>query len=45
VRDTLRVVDRAYILSEGRILYEGTPGEIVDHSEVRNVYLGEDFAF
>lgn len=44
VRDTLRVVDRAYILSEGRILYEGTPREIVDHSEVRNVYLGEDFA-
>ncbi|MFV0416320.1 MAG: LPS export ABC transporter ATP-binding protein [Chthoniobacterales bacterium] len=43
VRDTLRVVDRAYILSEGHILHEGTPEEIIEHSEVRNVYLGEDF--
>jgi lipopolysaccharide export system ATP-binding protein len=43
VRDTLRVVDRAYILSQGRILHEGTPAEIVAHDGVRNVYLGEDF--
>lgn len=44
VRDTLKVVDRAYILSEGRILYEGTPDEIVAHPEVRNVYLGQNFS-
>ncbi|MFV0338765.1 MAG: LPS export ABC transporter ATP-binding protein [Chthoniobacterales bacterium] len=43
VRDTLRVVDRAYILSEGHILHEGTPDEIIAHSGVRNVYLGDDF--
>jgi lipopolysaccharide export system ATP-binding protein len=45
VRDTLRVVDRAYILSEGKVLHEGTPAEIAAHAEVRNVYLGHDFEF
>jgi len=45
VRDTLRVVDRAYILSEGKVLYDGTPSEIAAHAEVRNVYLGHDFEF
>jgi len=44
VRDTLTVIDRAYILSEGAILCEGTPAEIVDRPEVRESYLGEDFA-
>jgi len=43
VRDTLGIVDRAYILSDGRILSEGTPTEIVAHEDVRNVYLGKDF--
>jgi len=45
VRDTLRVVDRAYILSEGKVLYDGAPSEIAAHAEVRNVYLGHDFEF
>lgn len=45
VRDTLRVVDRAYILSEGKVLHEGTPAEIAAHKEVRNVYLGHEFEF
>ena len=43
VRETLRVTDRAYIIEEGRILFEGTPGELVRSSEVRRAYLGEDF--
>ncbi|MEC8585745.1 MAG: ATP-binding cassette domain-containing protein, partial [Pseudomonadota bacterium] len=43
VRDTLDIVDRAYILHDGAILMEGPPAEIVAHSDVRRVYLGERF--
>jgi hypothetical protein len=41
VRETLGICDRAYIISEGRVLAEGTPQEIVENAEVRKVYLGE----
>lgn len=43
VRDTLDIVDRAYILSEGEVLKEGRPAEIVEDPDVRRVYLGERF--
>ena len=43
VRETLKIVDRAYIIDKGRILKEGTPGEIVGSQDVRRNYLGEDF--
>lgn len=43
VRDTLGIVDRAYILHDGKVLTEGTPEEIVNNPDVRKVYLGEDF--
>lgn len=43
VRETLGICDRAYILSEGRVLTSGTPDEILYHQEVREVYLGTDF--
>ena len=43
VRETLGICDRAYIISEGRVLAEGTPTEIVDNADVRKVYLGENF--
>ena len=43
VRETLRVTDRAYIIEEGRILFEGTPGELVRSATVRRAYLGDDF--
>jgi lipopolysaccharide export system ATP-binding protein len=43
VRETLGICDRAYIISEGRVLAEGTPTEIVDNAQVRKVYLGEHF--
>lgn len=43
VRETLDIVDRAYILHEGAILMEGAPSDIVAHEEVRRVYLGERF--
>mgnify|MGYP001556360433 CR=1 FL=1 len=43
VRETLGICDRAYIISEGRVLAEGTPAEIVENADVRKVYLGEHF--
>ena len=43
VRETLQIIDRAYILNEGRVLMNGTPREVVDHPDVRRVYLGETF--
>lgn len=44
VRDTLDIVDRAYILHDGHVLMEGTPADIVAHADVRRVYLGEGFS-
>jgi lipopolysaccharide export system ATP-binding protein len=43
VRETLGICDRAYIISDGRVLAEGTPSDIVGNAEVRKVYLGENF--
>ncbi|MEO8297060.1 MAG: LPS export ABC transporter ATP-binding protein [Burkholderiales bacterium] len=43
VRETLGICDRAYIISEGRVLAEGEPAEIVENADVRKVYLGEHF--
>lgn len=44
VRETLEIVDRAYILHNGVVLMEGKPDEIVNHEDVRRVYLGERFS-
>ena len=43
VRETLGICDHAYIISEGEVLAQGTPPEIVDNADVRRVYLGEHF--
>ncbi|MBY0292522.1 MAG: LPS export ABC transporter ATP-binding protein [Alphaproteobacteria bacterium] len=43
VRDTLGIVDRAYIINEGLVLKEGLPAEIVADADVRRIYLGEEF--
>ena len=43
VRETLGLIDRAYIIHSGRVLTEGTPAEIVADEDVRRLYLGEDF--
>jgi lipopolysaccharide export system ATP-binding protein len=43
VRETLGICDRAYIISEGRVLAAGVPDAIVDNENVRRVYLGENF--
>ena len=44
VRETLDIVDRAYIIHEGVVLMQGKPNEIVAHEDVRRVYLGERFS-
>ena len=43
VRETLEIVDRAYILHEGKVLMSGTPEEVVQNENVRRVYLGDTF--
>ena len=43
VRETLEIVERAYIIHDGAVLMEGTPEEVVGHSGVREVYLGNNF--
>lgn len=44
VRETLDIIDRAYILHNGSVLMEGTPDQIVKNEEVRKVYLGDNFS-
>ncbi len=43
VRETLKICDHAYILSDGHVLTAGTPGEILYNDDVKRVYLGQDF--
>jgi lipopolysaccharide export system ATP-binding protein len=43
VRETLAVTNRAYIISDGRILFAGTPAELSTNADVRRIYLGESF--
>lgn len=43
VRETLEIVDRAYILHDGQVLMSGTPEEVVENENVRRVYLGDNF--
>ena len=44
VRETLQIVDRASIIYDGGVLFEGKPDEVLENKEVRRVYLGERFA-
>ncbi|MBR9841529.1 MAG: LPS export ABC transporter ATP-binding protein [Rhodobacteraceae bacterium] len=43
VRETLEIVDRAYILHDGKVLMSGTPDDVVENENVRRVYLGDNF--
>ncbi len=45
VRETLDIVDRAYIISDGQVIMEGKPKEIVNSKLVKSVYLGESFTY
>jgi lipopolysaccharide export system ATP-binding protein len=44
VRETLDIVDRACIIYDGRVLFQGAPGDLVANEDVRRLYLGESFA-
>jgi lipopolysaccharide export system ATP-binding protein len=44
VRETLGLIDRAYIIYDGQVLTEGTPAQIVANQDVRRVYLGKEFS-
>jgi lipopolysaccharide export system ATP-binding protein len=43
VRETLSLVDRAYVIAEGQVLTQGSPSEIISNEDVRRVYLGDMF--
>ena len=43
MRETLSIIDRAYILHDGVVLKQGTPAEIIADKNVRSTYLGKDF--
>ena len=43
VRETLDICDRAYIVSEGEAIAEGSPAQILSNEKVRSVYLGENY--
>jgi len=45
VRDTLAICNQAYIVNDGYIIASGTPKNILDNTEVKNVYLGEAFTY
>ncbi len=44
VRETLQIVDRAYVMYDGAVLFDGTPENVLRNEDVRRVYLGEQFA-
>jgi lipopolysaccharide export system ATP-binding protein len=43
VQDTLRIVDRAYLIAQGQVIEEGTPRALAESQRARAVYLGERF--
>jgi lipopolysaccharide export system ATP-binding protein len=43
VRETLDIVDRACIIYDGRVLFQGAPADLVKNEDVRRLYLGEGF--
>ena len=44
VRETLQIVDRAYVMYDGEVLFNGSPDSVLKNEDVRRVYLGEQFA-
>lgn len=44
VRETLQIVDRAFVMFDGKVLFDGAPDEVLKNEDVRRVYLGDRFA-
>jgi lipopolysaccharide export system ATP-binding protein len=44
VRETLQIVDRAYVMYDGEVLFDGPPDSVLRNEDVRRVYLGDQFA-
>ena len=44
VRETLQIVDRAFVMFDGKVLFDGAPDEVLENEDVRRVYLGDRFA-
>ena len=44
VRETLKIIDRAYLIYEGKILFSGTARDLLENEEARKLYLGEEFS-
>ena len=44
VRETLKIVDRVYIVNEGAVFFEGNPKEAVNNEKIKNFYLGSNFS-
>ena len=44
VRETLQIVDRAFVMFDGRVLFDGTPEDVLNNEDVKRVYLGDRFA-
>jgi lipopolysaccharide export system ATP-binding protein len=42
-REALKILDKTYIINEGRILFEGSPEEVLKESEIKKIYFGLDF--
>ncbi len=44
VRDTLKIVDRVYVVNEGTIFFEGNPNDAINNEKIKNFYLGSNFS-
>ena len=44
VRETLQIVDRAFVMFDGQVLFDGTPEDVLNNEDVKRVYLGDRFA-
>ncbi|MFH1239392.1 MAG: LPS export ABC transporter ATP-binding protein, partial [bacterium] len=42
--ETLKIIDRAYLIYEGKILFSGTAKDLLENEDARRVYLGEEFS-
>jgi len=44
VRETLKIVDKVYIVNEGAVFFEGNPNDAINNEKIKNFYLGSNFS-